>query len=182
MAARTGHGRVSSMSMGSNWLSQLAPPHAPPPPGWWPPGPGWWLLAAAAVALLVACAWLRMRPQALRRRWALRELRRIRIAMDVAGIGSEAADAVSLADSARAIESLLRRYALAVFGRAEVARLSGRAWLGFLQQHGAAALSEEAGQSLLRAAFGGAVHDHRQAWLTGAEAFLRQAHIEGSRA
>lgn len=165
--------------MGSNWLSQLAPPHAPPPPGWWPPAPGWCLLAGIVVALLVAAAWLRLRPQALRRRRALRELRRIR--MQLAGVG-DAAAAVDLADSARAIESLLRRYALVVFDRAEVARLSGQAWLSFLQQHGAAALSEEAGQSLLRAAFGGAVRDHRQAWLAGAEAFLRRARIEGSRA
>ena len=103
--------------MTPDWTAQLAPAHAPPPPGWWPPAPG--LVdrgGAAARAIAVAVRWWRD-PYRRSRRAALRELalhprRRLR----------------RLA-SARAIESLLRRFAIAVFGGARVARLTGDAWL-----------------------------------------------------
>jgi Domain of unknown function (DUF4381) len=156
--------------MSADWLSQLAPAHAPPPPGWWPPAPGWWLLAGVLSALVALGIWRRYRPQALRRRWALRTLRKLR------GAGAfEADDAAEIASCARVIENVMRRYALAVFGRSAVARLSGEAWLQFAQRHGAAQLGGHSGRALLAAAFGGAVHDEREQWLAGAQAFVRQA-------
>lgn len=152
--------------MTQSWLSQLAPAHAPPPPGWWPPAPGWWVLAALLLAAAAAGVWWWRDPYRRSRRAALRELRAIRTAEF---------DAVS---SARAIESLLRRFALAVFGSARVARLTGDAWLTFVAAHGGTLLAGEAGRSLLSTAFGGGGNDERECWISGADAFVRRARRE----
>ena len=149
--------------MNPNWLSELAPPRAPPLPGWWPPAPGWWILAALAVALAGGALWRWRSPRRRLCRVALRELRRI---------GS--AD-VDLRHSARAIENLLRRYAIAVFGRERVARLTGEAWLAFLAAEGGAPLAGEQGRRLLSTAFGGKAYDELPSWLAGADAFVRCA-------
>ena len=149
--------------MTPNWLAQLAPAHAPPAPPWWPPAPGWWVLGAIALLLAAAAAvWLRD-PHRSSRRAALRELQRIREEVTDPGL------------SARAIESVMRRYALAVFGGERVARLTGKSWLEFLAAEGGTRLSGEAGRSLLAAAFGGAARDDRASWLAGASAFVRHA-------
>ena len=152
--------------MTPNWLSQLAPGHAPPPPGWWPPAPGWWLLAALLLAATAGATWWWRDPYLRSQRAALRELRAIRAAQS---------DVVT---SARAIESLLRRFALAVFGSAEVARLTGDAWLTFVAARGGHALAGEAGRSLLATAFGGRGGDERECWIAAADAFVRRARRE----
>lgn len=149
--------------MSPDWLTQLAPAHAPPPPSAWPPAPGWWGLAGLALALAAGTMWWWRDPRRRRMRAALRELKRIR-----------AADPEPQA-SARAIESLLRRYAMAVFGGERVARLTGEAWLSFLGAEGAAPLGGEPGRDLLSTAFGGRACDQRREWLAGAESFVRHA-------
>ena len=149
--------------MTPDWLTQLAPAHAPPPPALWPPAPGWWILAGVLVGLTATAWWWWREPRLRRRRRALRELRRIRVGDS---------DPQS---SARAIESLLRRYAMAEFGRERVARLAGEAWLAFLGAEGGTALAGEQGRSLLRAAFGAHPLDERSEWLAGADAFVRHA-------
>lgn len=149
--------------MTPDWLTQLAPAHAPPAPSWWPPAPGWWALAGLALLLAAGAVWWWRDPYRSSRRAALRELKRIR---------ESDADPQS---SARAIESVLRRYAMAVFGAERVARLTGKSWLEFVAAQGGAPLSSEVGRSLLAAAFGGAARDDRQLWLTGADAFVRHA-------
>ena len=153
--------------MNAAWIAALAPERAPPPPGWWPPAPGWWALSALVVlsGVLVLLWW--RHPRLRLRRAALGELRRIR---------ANEGDAIH---AARAIQNLLRRYALAVFGVERVARLHGDAWLRFLANGGAEALRGAPGQSLLRATFAGTLAEDRagdpQAWLRAAEAFVRSA-------
>ena len=148
--------------MNTDVLRLLAPEHAPPAPGAWPPAPGWWLLA---LLTLVLGAWLwriwrdpRRRP----RRAALRELAALRRAP------------LAERDMARAIENLLRRYAIAIFGR-RVARLVGERWLAFLGERGADALRGELGRELLSAAYGGRFSCDRQGWLDASERFIRGA-------
>jgi hypothetical protein len=150
--------------MNANWLAQLAPDHAPPPVGWWPPAPGWWVLAGLVlIAAVASVVWLR-RPSRRLRLSALRELRQI----EAAG-GADA-------ELARDLELLLRRYAVARFGRTAVAQLSGQAWISFVVSHGGEGWSGMAGSELLRAAYGGSpATTHRPAWLDGARAFLRKA-------
>jgi len=88
----------------------------------WPPAPGWWLLAALAllvIALLVRY-WLRRQRHPVTE--ALRQLRQIE---------QRAADSDS-ADVARACTELVRRTALSLYPRAEVASLTGEPWQHFL--------------------------------------------------
>jgi hypothetical protein len=114
-------------------------------------------VAAAAIA------WWR-NPRRRLQRATLRELRQIRAA--------EADPTLA----AQAIQNLLRRYALARFGREGVAALSGSRWLGFLGEHGAESLSGPAGESLLAAAYGGRAIEgiDRDRWLLAAERFVRR--------
>lgn len=154
--------------MTPDWLTQLAPAHAPPPPGWWPPAPGWWILTALALLAAAAAAWRWRDPHRSSRRAALKELRRIR---------EEESDPRSIA---RAIESVLRRYAMTVFGGERVARLTGKAWLEFVAAEGGT-LAAQAGRSMLVAAFGGGARDERESWLAGADAFVRHAPVKRRR-
>lgn len=148
-------------SVTPDWLAQLAPPHAPPPPGWWPLAPGWWgMLALLAVAVAMFIYWQR-RPATRLRRLALRELKDLQ-----ATVGDDNA-------LARELENLLRRYAIARFGRDLVASLSGERWIAFVVEHGGAAWSGGSGAGLLRAAYGGTATADRAAWLAGAHAFIR---------
>jgi Domain of unknown function (DUF4381) len=150
--------------MSASWLAELAPDRAPPAAGWWPPAPGWWAAALIAIvlgaALAAAWRWWRL-PHRRYRRAALRELKVIR-ASQVAGTAA-----------ARAIENLLRRYAIALYGRDRVARLSGRSWLEFASAAGGARLSGETGRSLLAAAFGENSEADPAPWLAAAAELIR---------
>lgn len=155
--------------MSASWLSQLAADHAPPPAGWWPPAPGWWIAAALGSLVVFFCArWLRDHRRILRRS-ALRELKLIR---------TSDADGAAVA---RAIQRLLRRYALAVFGPSRVAKLTGGAWLAFVAAEGGGALAGTSGSSLLVAAFGNHTNDDRGEWLKAAESFIRKARVRKAR-
>jgi hypothetical protein len=149
--------------MSSSWLSQLAPDHAPTPPSAWPPAPGWWVVAVLVlIALAVLVRWLKDPRRAVRRA-ALQELERIR---------TSDGDGAAVA---RAIQNLLRRYALTVFGRQVVARLTGDAWLQFVAAEGGDALSGHVGRTMLSTAFGNHSSDDRNQWAAGAEGFIRRA-------
>jgi len=148
--------------MTADWLAQLAPPHAPPPPGWWPLAPGWWLVLLLVVAIAAAAIYWQRRPSVRLRKLALRELHHLQ--------------QTNLDDTtlARELEQLLRRYAVARYGRDRVASLSGERWLAFVVEHGGAAWAGESGASLLRLAYGGTAAAERAAWLAGAQAFIRR--------
>ena len=101
--------------------------HLPDPVGWWPLAPGWWVLIALAV---VGIAWLAR--QAWRsyvhnaaRRHALRQLQAY------CREYTEHGDAVVLGTQ---VSELLRRAMLAYAPRAEVAGLTGEAWLAWLDR------------------------------------------------
>ncbi len=144
-----------------DWLAQLAPPHAPPPPGWWPLAAGWWMLLILVVVIGALIIYWQTRPSVRLRRLALRELKNLQANAD---------DDIALA---RDLEHLLRRYAVASFGRDTVANLSGERWIAFVVAHGGTAWSGATGGNLLRIAYGGVAESDRAAWLSGAQAFIR---------
>lgn len=148
-------------SVTPDWLAQLAPAHAPPPPGWWPPAQGWWGLLILLVVVVAAFIYWQRRPAVRLRHIASRELKNLQATI---------IDDIVLA---RELEDLMRRYAMARFGRDTVANLSGERWIAFVIEHGGAAWSGDRGASLLRAAYGSAATADRAAWLTGAHAFIK---------
>jgi hypothetical protein len=140
----------------------------PAPVPWWPPAPGWYVLlgiALAALALMGVLYWRRWQRNRYRRQ-ALRDLSLIR------GAAS--------GERLRQIPELLKRAALAVWPRAEVAALNGRAWHRFLDNSaGMERFCCGAGDTLDRLAYGGdgvplpPDHEVKQA-LDAAEAWLKQ--------
>lgn len=145
-----------------DWLAQLAPAHAPPPVGFWPLAPGWWgLLLLLAIAMVGIWLWYRSQPQRLRRS-GLRELARVE------------STAVGDAALAHGLEHLVRRYAVARYGREAVAGLSGDRWLAFAIARGATQWQGVTGTALLQAAYGGTPQQPERArWVAGARAFLK---------
>jgi len=100
-------------------LSQLRDIHLPAPISWWPPAPGWWMLLALLLITIMLGYWLlRRRRQSAWRRQALSELQQLR--------DSDAATMVAQ------LSVLLRRVAISRYPQAEVASLTGEAWLAFL--------------------------------------------------
>lgn len=149
--------------MNQDWLTQLAPAHAPAAVGWWPPAPGWWVLGVLCVLLIAALVRMLLDPRRALRQAAIRQLRVIR-----------ASDADGPA-VARATQNLIRRYAVEVFGRDRVARLTGEPWLNFVMDAGGDALAGAPGRSMLAAAFGNQASDDREQWFAAAEGFIRRA-------
>jgi len=150
--------------MNADWITQLAPARPPPSPAWWPPAMGWWLVAGLILILLGAgMAWWKSsafdRGRRVRRA-ALAELAHIR-SLDAEG-------------QPRAIQHLMRRYALSVYGARAVADLSGESWLRFIEAHGGAAFAGSSGRDFLAAAYGNGTRAAPPEWLLAAEAFIRR--------
>lgn len=106
-------------------LSALRDIHLPPPPRLWPPAPGWWVFSIVAIAAVVfgvrfaLAAWRRGRP----RRAAVRAMAELRSRYE----SGEAPDVLTAE-----LATLLRRAAMNRHPRAQVAGLTNRDWLEFL--------------------------------------------------
>ncbi len=107
---------------------QLRDIHLPGAPAIWPLAPGWWLIAALLLALLVWAGVAGWRRYQLRceRMQVLDELERIAVRL-----AQESSPAL-----VANLSTLLRRLALTRFSRAQVAGLTGDAWLHFLDASG----------------------------------------------
>ena len=102
---------------------------APPPVSWWPPAPGWYV---AAAVLLIAVAWLGYR------RWRAYRANRYRRAAleELSSIARLVRDPSSRPEGLGALSALLKRVALSMWPRGDVASLSGDAWIRFLDETG----------------------------------------------
>ena len=100
-------------------INRLAEPAAPPPVPMMPQTAGWAVLGVLALIALALLAVLALR------RWRANAYRRAALAA--------LADA---GDDPAAIADIVRRTALAAYGRTEVASLYGAAWLAFLDRTG----------------------------------------------
>ena len=101
--------------------------HLPDAVGWWPLAPGWWLLGVLA---MLALGWLVRRYLAHRRRGAARRyaLKRLEaLSAEYARDGNAVALGAELSE-------LVRRTMLAYAPRADVAGLTGEAWLEWLDR------------------------------------------------
>jgi hypothetical protein len=118
--------------------------HLPEAIGWWPPAVGWWLLAVLIPLLIVFLYWLYKR---LTRRTAIKTANH-----NLAVISQN--PALDNNQKLRELSILIRRVAISVNPRTEVASLTGRQWLAFLDSSVTGApFSEGSGQLLAEAPY-----------------------------
>lgn len=101
--------------------------HLPDPVSWWPPAPGWWLVVASTIVLVVLLSRYVRKP---RRSSSLREISRLRLAALTREYDQCRDQQQLLGD----LSTFLRRASLRLYGRAEVASLTGEEWLGLLDK------------------------------------------------
>ena len=118
--------------------------HLPETIGWWPPAIGWWLLAVLIPLSLVFLYWLYKR---LTRKTAIKTARNNLVAI-------KQNSALDNGQKLRELSMLIRRVAISVNPRTEVASLTGRQWLAFLDSSvKGAPFSEGCGQLLVEAPY-----------------------------
>ncbi|RXR04277.1 DUF4381 domain-containing protein [Pseudoxanthomonas composti] len=111
--------------------------HVPAAPGLWPPAPGWWIVIGVVVAVLLWSCALGVRRQRRQASW-----RRL---------FDEAAAQPTPAEQVAAVSSLLRRAARRLDPQAD--RLSGQAWLRWLDGRKGTQFTQGPGRLLLEGAF-----------------------------
>ena len=118
--------------------------HLPEAIGWWPPAIGWWLLAVLIVLLIVFLYWLYKR---LTRKTAIKTAKKnLSIIKENPALDNN--------QKLRDLSMLVRRVAISVSPRAEVASLTGQQWLAFLDKSvKGAPFSEGCGQLLTEAPY-----------------------------
>ncbi|SIS87280.1 DUF4381 domain-containing protein [Neptunomonas antarctica] len=104
----------------------LHPMQLPAPIGWWPMAPGWWFLIIFSVMGIGCLMWWLRRRYADPRRYALAELEQIKQRYN---------DSENQSALLASCNILLKRTALTLLPRHNVAALSGDAWLAFLMQN-----------------------------------------------
>ena len=108
-------------------LAALRDIHLPPPVEAWPPAAGWWLLALIVTASCVLLVILGTRY------WLAGRYRRVARAQleELESSWQENHDSAALVTG---VSMLLKRVALSVWPRADVAGLTGEAWVRFLDE------------------------------------------------
>ncbi len=96
--------------------------HLPEPISWWPPAMGWWIVALLILLTIAASIWLIKR---LIRKTAVKSAKKLLLKIQQ---NTHLDDHAKLAQ----ISILIRRTAISIFPRAQVASLTGNAWLEFL--------------------------------------------------
>lgn len=107
---------------------QLRDIHLPAAPDFWPPAPGWWILGVLALGIAswgALLAWRQFRIHR-QRRHILALLEQM----------ERSSDASTTAEYLAQLSNLTRRLALMRFPRHEIASLTGREWLQFLDRSG----------------------------------------------
>lgn len=128
-------------------LAELKDIHLPEIIGWWPPALGWWLLLVLSlvVLLLVLVGIRKKRERMAPYRAAMKEFDRITVDYRTHN------DAIKLSQQ---LSILLRRIAISVMPRSEVAGLTGEMWLEYLDKlSGETILCSDSGRQLLQAPY-----------------------------
>jgi len=96
--------------------------HLPESIGWWPPAMGWWLvLSLLLIGILGATLLIQRRRRITPLKRALEGLAEIEFQSDT-----------RLEDKLQSISAIMKRFALSIAGRDEVAGLTGDAWMAWL--------------------------------------------------
>lgn len=110
-------------------MEQLRPMQLPDPVSWWPMAPGWWFLLVLFIASVIGMFWWFRRRWTDPRRYALSELKNLQKCYFPQENSQQPADQTALIVHCN---QLLKRTALTLYPRHNVASLSGDAWINFL--------------------------------------------------
>lgn len=136
-------------------LRQMADITLPPPVSMMPATWGWAVLAGFVALALALLFWRWLRHRALNR------YRRDALA-EIAGLEARIVSDADRAGALAALPAIVKRAALAVWPREQVAALNGPAWIAFLKAHAGRAKIDAGGYSLFAEAeyrLAGAVPD-----------------------
>jgi hypothetical protein len=152
-------------------LNQLRDIEMPEPVAYTPETAGWWVALALLIAGSVALAFfLQRRRQANRYRiLALAELGQLERIERSAGAASPEVNQLTQ------VAALVRRTALAVFPRTEIAHLHGSEWQTFLQN--SSAVTPGVGLETLVSGPYRPTHDHTAEALSAARCWLETHHV-----
>ncbi len=115
-------------------LPELRDIHLPDAVAWWPPAPGWWLVAVIVITLIIL---LPGRIKKFNRRRQLRKENRARldeVRDQLQQLHSQYLQNQNPVALCSGLSVLLRRACLSLFEHADVAGLTGKAWLAFLDR------------------------------------------------
>lgn len=105
--------------------------HLPDPVSWWPPAPGWWLLMAGILLIAVAAI-------VARKIYHGKQLKRD-IKAELDNIKDRFQQTQNKTELARSLSVLLRRASISYYPKADIAGLTGDAWLQYLDESSAGA-------------------------------------------
>lgn len=145
------------MPQDENSLDRLNDIVIPPDVSWWPLAPGWYVLSGL---FLLAVSWFLWR---VGKKWKANAYRRFAL-RELAGL-----------DDAASIAELLRRTALAVTPRSEVARSSGSQWVDWLAAQCPVPIPPQVRHQLSRGIYEreaestevDLLHDYAAKWISG---------------
>lgn len=123
--------------MNGNQTVQLRDIHLPASPDMWPPAPGWWVLATL---ILFLAGWSYLKVSAYRRQKKKLNQQRQAVFEALRPIENKLLSETDSEDINKDIGQLnivLRQLALMHFPQSEIASLSGKQWLAFLDKSGA---------------------------------------------
>ena len=98
--------------------------HLPDTIGWWPPAPGWWLLPLALILLILAVRYAYCR---FTEKTAVKSAQKLLLVLRQQSLEPE--------QILSEISSLLRRTAITLDSRNQVASLHGQSWLAYLDRN-----------------------------------------------
>lgn len=157
-----------------NPLDQLKDIHLPSEINWWPLAIGWWLSAFLALALIITLALLFKRYR--------KKQQRVKLGLDP--LDQLVADkSLSSQDWLNELSILLRRIAINVNGRNDIAGLVGKDWLSYLDNSGnTSEFSQGAGKVLAEQPYRPAVDYDREAITQLSREWVKEQYKRGHHA
>ncbi|HFC92895.1 MAG TPA: DUF4381 domain-containing protein [Leucothrix mucor] len=149
-------------------LANLKDIHLPTAVSWWPLAPGWWVLLALFFLMIALAVILYIRSQR-------KTSQEIIVEQALHLFHQLQQQSLSPKDLIMALSELLRRTAISLYGRDEIANLAGDEWLHFLNKRGSTkAFTNGVGRALAEQPYRPDVDYNREALLGLTDDWLKK--------